>query len=688
MTPPDRFTVFSPSAERVWLCLFDGEGGRETDRIPMTPDGQGWWAADAAGIEAGRRYGLRADGPYDPANGFWFDPDRLLMDPHAVEIDRPYRYDARLAAGRGEAGDTSPLMPKAIVSRLKEVARRPPVFAPGGLVYELNVRSFTMRHPDVPKARRGTIAALAHPAVLGHLERLGVAAVELMPVTAWIDERHLSPLGLSNAWGYNPVTFMALDPRLAPGGVAELRDTVAALHGAGIGVILDLVFNHTGESDVLGPTLSLRGLDARGYYRHGPDGALVNDTGCGNTIACDRPIVRRMILDTLRHFVGHAGIDGFRFDLAPVLARTDAGFDADAAIFAEIAADPLLGDRIMIAEPWDIGPGGYRLGQFPGDWLEWNDRYRDDMRRFWRGDRGMAGALATRLAGSSEIFAGRTTRSVNFLAAHDGMTLADVTAYEQKHNEANGEENRDGHDENLSWNHGTEGSSDDPAIAGARRRDVVAMLATLMLSRGTPMLTAGDEFGRSQDGNNNAYAQDNDVTWLDWDDRDRAIEAAAMALGRIRREFPVLAGQAFLDGNGDVQWLRADGEAMTERDWHDPERRSMAMVLSTGDGGRLAAIFNAAAEAVDWRLPQRDGRAWSTFFDSAAALDEFPPLRRATHDTSPPDGGRGYGGRDADIHAAGSRSGGDAAVAPFVVAPRAVSILVEREVNAKMGEAR
>ena len=401
---------------------------------------------------------------YDPARGLWFDPDKLLVDPYATAIDRPYTYDPRLAARRGEGGDTAPLMPKSVVEApFAAVANDQPVFKPGGLIYELNVRSFTMLHPQVPPRLRGTVAALALPAVIEHLQKLGVSAVELMPVTAWIDERHLPPLGLSNAWGYNPVTFMALDPRLAPGGLAELRDTVSALRAAGIGVILDLVFNHTGESDEFGPTLSLRGLDNLAYYRHAPDGSLVNDTGTGNTIAAQHPVVRELILDTLRHFVANAGVDGFRFDLATILGRGNDGFDADAPLLREIRDDPVLSKRVLIAEPWDIGPGGYQLGNFASPFLEWNDRYRDDVRRFWRGDRGMIGQLATRLAGSSDVFAGPAgkTRTVNFIAAHDGMTLADMVAYERKHNEANGEGNRDGHNDNLSWNNGVEGETSD-----------------------------------------------------------------------------------------------------------------------------------------------------------------------------------------------------------------------------------
>lgn len=616
-----RFAVWSSSARRLWVSLFDDSGTRETDRVELNPEDEGVHALLVPGLGDGARYGFRADGDYAPERGLWFDPNKLLADPYAVEVDRPYQYHWRLAAKRDEGADTSSLMPKAIArSLLKPVPAKPPLFQPGGLVYELNIRSFTRLHPDVPEAERGTIAALAHPAVIEHLKRLGVSAVELMPVTASIDERHLPPLGLSNAWGYNPVTFMALDPRLAPGGLKELRDTVAALRKAGIGTILDLVFNHTGESDWLGPTLSLRGLDALAYYRHQEDSRLVNDTGTGNTIACDHPVVHEMVLDTLRHFVRHAGVDGFRFDLAPVLGRADGAFDPEAPLLRAIAGDPVLADRVLIAEPWDIGPNGYQLGNFRPPYLEWNDRYRDDVRRFWRGDTGVIGSLATRLAGSSDIFGreGRlTSRTVNFIAAHDGMTLADIVAYERKHNEANGEHNRDGHNDNLSWNNGAEGETDDAEIARARFNDQCALLATLFASRGTIMLTAGDEFGRTQKGNNNAYAQDNTITWLDWAGRDQALEQYVTSLAMLRQAFPALEDTRFLTGEPtdgseipDVAWLTETGAPLGEADWNDPGRHRLVMLLGDTEGGRLAVVINGDRRQCVFSLPARDGFEW------------------------------------------------------------------------------
>jgi len=625
-----RFAVRSGSAARIDLCLFDESGEHETARIPMARTDRDVFTASVSGAKPGQRYGFRADGEYAPERGLWFDPDKLLMDPYAIEVDRPYRYDALLAAPRGRGGDSAPLMPKAVVVKLpRAVAQAAPVFRPGGLVYEVPVRAFTRLHPKIAEVRRGTVAALADKPVLDHLARLGVGAVELMPVTASIDERHLPPLGLTNAWGYNPVSFMALDPRAAPGGIAELRATVAALRKRGIGVILDLVFNHTGESDVHGPTLSLRGLDAPTYFRREADGSLTNVTGTGNTLACDNPAVIELVLDTLRHFVLNAGVDGFRFDLAPVLGRTDEGFDPKALLLAAMLADPVLADRVLIAEPWDIGHGGYQLGNFPGPFLEWNDRYRDDLRRFWRGDLGMVGALATRLAGSFDTFVEGPTRTVNFLAAHDGFTLADVVRYERKHNEANGEENRDGHDENLSWNCGVEGPSDDPAVAARRVADLKAMLTTLFLSRGTIMLTAGDEFGRTQHGNNNAYAQDNEAFWHDWEGRDRELEAHVAALSELRRSHPALSALERLTGEGtppDVAWLTEAGRPMSEADWHDPHRHRLVMVLSGPGGERIALLVNGDRRQCVFTLPSRPGFRWGPALGETYVPDGTSPM--------------------------------------------------------------
>lgn len=611
-----HFALWSETADAAWVSIFD-DADRETRRIALDRGPADIFQATVPGLREGARYGFRTDGPYDPATGNWFDPNKLLADPYAVAIDRPYGYDARLAARREEGIDTAPLMPKAIVTALPTpVAPRPPIFVPGGLVYEVNVRGFTRLHPAIPEAERGTIAALARPEIIGHLKRIGVGAVELMPIAAWIDERHLGPLGLANSWGYNPVGFMALDPRLAPGGLAELRRTVDALHAAGIAVLLDVVFNHSGESDALGPTLSLRGIDNHAYFKTIRDepGTLANDSGCGNTLDCDHPATRRLILDTMRHFVAQAGIDGFRFDLAPILGRGRDGFEPNATLFREMRRDPLLSDRILIAEPWDIGPGGYQLGNFSEPFLEWNDRYRDDVRRFWRGDPHSVGDLATRLSGSSDIFGqhGRThSRSVNFVAAHDGFSLADITAYAAKHNEANGEANRDGHNDNYSWNNGVEGPTGDEAVLAARHRDIRALLATLFASRGTILLTAGDEFGRTQQGNNNAYAQDNEISWLDWQGRDVELENYVARLAAARAACPALSDPVLLE-SGDVDWMTFDGRAFEGEDWHDPRTGALVMLLHLPEQPeRVAVAFNRTTETLPLALPAQSGHLWT-----------------------------------------------------------------------------
>jgi len=609
-----EFAVWSRHASLLELCLYDA-AGIETSRLPLTTDGD-VHRLFVPGLTEGARYGYRAHGSYAPDDGLWFDPSKLLADPYARIFDRPFVYDARLGIF-GE--ETQSLMPKAIVTTDITASRAPPRFAPGGLIYEVAVKPFTILHPEVPQAQRGTVAALAHPAVIAHLKHIGVDAVELMPITAWIDERHLPPLGLTNGWGYNPVSFMALDPRLVPGGMIELRDTVAALHAEGIAVILDLVFNHTGESDRYGSTLSLRGLDNLYFYRHVENrpGELVNDTGTGNTVACDHPYIRQLIIDSLRHFVLQAGVDGFRFDLAPIIGRTAQGFQADGGTLSALLADDVLADRIMIAEPWDIGPGGYQLGNFPAPFLEWNDRARDQTRRYWRGDHGMTGDLATLLAGSAPLFErdGRSqTRSVNFLAAHDGFTLMDLVSNSHKHNEANGEDNRDGHSDNLSWNNGIEGQTDDSDILARRRTDVMALLSTLFATRGTIMLTAGDEAGRSQRGNNNAYCQDNAITWVDWSSLDRELVDHTAFLSRLRKRFAIFAEMDFLTET-DVSWLSQEAVPMTVEQWQTPEMSTLTMVLATvdrldGSAARLAVLINRTHETRDFALPSVDAASW------------------------------------------------------------------------------
>jgi len=606
--------VVSRHATRILLCIFDEEGEEELYRFPLPERLGDVHYGFISGLTAGTRYGLRAEGPWDEAEAHRFDPAKLLIDPYARALDRSFTHVPEILA-RGT--DTAFIIPKCIVTPEVAAAQPLPPAAPG-FIYEIQVKAFTRLHPEVPEKQRGTVAALAHPSVIAHLKKLGVDTVELMPLAAWVDERHLTALNLSNAWGYNPVTFMAPDPRLAPGGFAEIRAAVAALHGAGIRVVLDVVFNHTGESDERGSTLSLRGLDNALYYRHA-NGVPVNDTGCGNTLALERAPVMQMAMDAMRLWAGQTGIDGFRFDLATVMGRTAEGFTPDAPLLGAIAQDPVLSKLIMIAEPWDVGAGGYRLGQFPAGWGEWNDHYRDDVRRFWRGDQGMTGSLATRLAGSSDVFgpARRPSSSVNFLSAHDGFTLKDSVTYAAKNNFANGENNRDGNGGEPTW------------VGGNAR----ALLATLFFSRGTPMLTAGDEFGRTQQGNNNAYAQDNTTTWLDWKNADQDLIAFTSALAALRKAYPQLTDDRFLTGQvidgrfPDAQWVGGDGKDV---DWNNPSARVLGLVLSKADQ-RIAVVINGSGEAVVPALPPRDGWRWTRVFSSAAG-EGVPPKAVALYE--------------------------------------------------------
>jgi glycogen operon protein len=609
--------VFSRHARRIEVCLYDAQD-RETQRLTL-PERQGdVHLGFIPGVTAGQRYGLRADGLFAPEQGHRFDLAKLLIDPYARRLDRAFIHHPDLARRGAETGH---LVPKGIIEKPGLGSRRGPP-KPPKIIYEVAVRAFTMRHPKVPEHLRGTVAALACPPVIDYLVKLGIDTLELMPLAAWIDERHLPPLGLHNCWGYNPVTFMAPDPRLVPGGFAEIRDTIERLHEAGLQVILDVVYNHTGESDAEGTTLSLRGLDEASYYRHDGSFRLINDTGCGNTLAAEGDPGLRLILDAMRLWVRETGLDGFRFDLAPILGRGANGFSTDAPFFKALDADPLLKDLLFIAEPWDIGSGGYQLGRFPAHWLEWNDRYRDDLRRFWRGDQGMIGTLATRIAGSSDIFDRQSrspSNSVNFLAAHDGFTLRDIVSYAHKHNEANGENNRDGTDNNFSWNNGVEGRSDDQAVHAARMGDLRAMLTSLFLSRGTIMLTAGDEIGRSQQGNNNAYAQDNDLTWLDWEHADTDLLVFVQSLIKLRHAHPSLAGDRFLTGAAtdetglpDVAWLRADGEVLREEDWNNPDRHLLGAAFhDDATGERICIWLNAGRSPESIKLPEpRKGGSW------------------------------------------------------------------------------
>jgi glycogen operon protein len=620
-----NFAYPAPGATAVLVCLFDAQG-RETTRIPLSGRTGEVHHGHIAGLRAGMTYGLRVEGPWKPARGHRFNANKLLVDPWAIALDRPFAlHPAQFDTGEAPDGaDSAPFLPKAILA-----APLPPTYgrAPRGpqVIYELHVKGFSALNPDVPPELRGTFAGLAHTASVEHLRALGVTTVELMPAAAWIEERHLPPLGLANYWGYNPVALLAPDPRLAPGGMAEVRAAVEALHRAGIAVIQDVVFNHTGESDELGPTLSLKGLGNAAFHRLLPEDGrrYANDAGCGNTLALDRPWPLRLAMDAFRHWAEQAGLDGFRLDLATTLARRDTGFDADAPLIQAMRQDPVLRRLLIVAEPWDIGMGGYQLGRFPPGWGEWNDRFRDDVRRFWRGDAGRIGALATRLAGSADTFVGRPLGDgVNYVTAHDGFTLADLVSHAHKHNHANGEHNRDGTDDNISWNNGTEGPTEDAAIQARRQRDIRALLATLLLSRGTPMLSMGDEAGRSQGGNNNAYAQDNALSFLDWSRLDAGLLDFTRRLVRARLAHPALHGTAPLtgvpqpDGLPDVAWLRPDAGPMDHAAWHDPERRALVAVLH-GEGDRCLLALNAGEATPLCLPPPRPGHGWELLADSA-----------------------------------------------------------------------
>jgi len=609
-----QVAIPAPGAEALELCLFDATGAREVARHRLAGRTGDVFHGVVPGVTEGARYGLRAQGA-----GPRFDHAKLLLDPWAREIDRPFvLHPAMFAPG----ADSAAAMPKAVLARALPPAPPPPATPAARVVYEMHVRGFTRAHPDILEAIRGTFAALAHPAAVAHLVRLGVTHVEVMPAAAWVDERMLPPLGLSNYWGYNPVGWLAPDPRLAPGGMAEVRAAVAALAEAGIGVILDVVLNHSGEGDAEGPTLSLRGLGEEAWYRMW-DGLLANDAGCGNVLALDRHWPLRLAMDAMRHWVGQAGLAGIRLDLATTLGRRDGGFDADAPLLQAMRQDPLLRGRWIIAEPWDVGMGGHRLGALAPGWGEWNDRFRDGVRRFWRGDAGALGEFATRIAGSRDIFRARpATDSVNFVTAHDGFTLADLVSHHGKRNGANGEDGCDGAGDNNSWNHGVEGATQDPAIRARRAGDVRALLATLLAARGTPMLNMGDEAGRSQDGNNNAWCQDNAVSWFDWRGADDTLISFTARLVAARRAHPALHGAAPLtgapdgDGGADLAWLRLDGAPMAEADWTDPAAAGVAMLLREAGDRMLVAIHRGDAPARLVLPPPRAGRGWRILADS------------------------------------------------------------------------
>ena len=653
-----NFAVFSAHAERIDLCLFSPDGRKELDRIAFRERDGDIWHMHVGGLTFGTVYGFRAHGPYDPESGHRFNPHKLLLDPYARGLEGRLRWsDAlmgyKIGSPRGDLSydtrDSAFAVPKSVVTD--------PSFAWGDdrpprhprcetVIYEAHVKALTELHPGVDKGIRGSFLGLASDPVIDHLQRLGVTAVELMPAQAFIDDRFLVSKGLRNHWGYNTLAFFIPEPRyLSKGALWEFQTMVRRLHSAGIEVLLDVVYNHTAEGDQWGPTLSYRGLDNASYYRLSDGGRnYVNDTGTGNTLNLVHPMVLRMVMDSLRYWVEVAHVDGFRFDLATVLGREPHGFDPNGGFFDAVRQDPVLSRVKLIAEPWDIGPGGYQLGQYPHPFHEWNDQFRDGVRRFWKGDPGLTADLAKRLLGSAERFdhSGRSaTSSINFITAHDGFTLDDLVSYSVKRNWANGEDNRDGHSENHSDNLGIEGPTADPAIRAARTRRKRALLATLFLSQGVPMLLAGDEIGHSQDGNNNAYAQDNETTWLDWSKPDEGLTGFIASLARLRRDYPQLRQRRFLharkrssDGLPDVIWRRPDGHEPESHDWHDPGMKAIGvelrMAAEGGERGPGAVLiyFNAGNE-VALTLP--DTALWEPVLDTSVETGVPDTTRTRAH---------------------------------------------------------
>ncbi|MCR8547270.1 glycogen debranching protein GlgX [Salipiger sp. P9] len=643
-----NFAVFSQHAEAVLLCLFD-EHGAETARLPLPERDGDIWYGRVPGLTPGQHYGLRAEGPFSPRDGHRFNPSKLLIDPYARRLTgHPIWHDALFGGVEApDRRDSARFMPKCVVEDPSydwgshKAPNRP---IAESVIYEAHVKGLTKRFPDADHP--GHFLALASDPVLEHLIKLGVTAVELLPVQAFLNDRFLVKKGLVNYWGYQTLGFFAPEPRyLTQGRLWEFQYMVARLHSAGIEVILDVVYNHSCEGDENGPTLAFRGLDNRSYYRlHDDKRFYINDTGTGNTLNIEHPMVLRMVLDSLRYWATTMGVDGFRFDLCATLGRTPNGFDPNSAFFKAIRQDPVLATKKLIAEPWDIGPGGYQLGGYPAPFSEWNDKYRDGVRRFWRGDLGHVPVMADRITGSAGLFdhSGRpATASVNLITAHDGFTLTDVVSYVARHNEANGEDNRDGHGENYSDNFGVEGPTEDAGIVAARTRRRRNMMATLLLSQGTPMILAGDELGNSQMGNNNAYAQDTEIGWVDWDKADHEFMAFTRWLIAFRKAHPILRQNRFLhsqprkvDGVPDLFWWRPDGTEMTRSDWTNGHLHVLCAEFRMASGTpRYAqaeeAIYLAfnAGEAVDLVLPALPaGFQWVRHIDTAQPLRPAEPV--------------------------------------------------------------
>ncbi len=652
-----NFALFSEHAEAVELCLFDQAGRRELHRVRIKEQTDQVWHCYLPEGRPGLTYGYRVSGPYDPAKGHRFNPHKLLLDAYAKQIVGDLKWsDSHFGYRIGHKNvdlsmdrrDSAPGMLKAMVidPAFTWGADRPPRTPwHKSVIYEMHVRGFTIQHPRVPAHLRGTYAGLSTAPVIDHLLKLGISAIELMPVHYFVDDRQLIEKGLRNYWGYNTIGFFAPMSRyLATGSISEFKTMVKTMHSAGIEVILDVVYNHTAEGNQLGPTLSFRGIDNSVYYRISPENPryYIDYTGTGNTLNMRHPRVLQLIMDSLRYWVLDMHVDGFRFDLAATLARELHEVDKLGAFLDIIHQDPVLSQVKLIAEPWDLGEGGYQVGKFPIGWAEWNDRYRDAVRSYWKGDGGQIGELAYRITGSSDLYARSGRRpyaSINFVTAHDGFTLQDLVSYNQKHNEANGEENRDGTDNNRSWNCGAEGPTNDPAITALRARQRRNLLSTLLLSQGVPMLLAGDELGRTQQGNNNAYCQDNEISWLNWDQLDSEKELVTLArkLIALRQNHPVFRRRNFFQGRAikgagvkDILWLRPYGREMTDQEWNQEHARTLGVILSGSavdeidERGQLMTdenfllLMNAHHEEVPFCLPSvASGMTWVSLIDTA-----------------------------------------------------------------------
>jgi glycogen operon protein len=656
-----NFALFSEVADGVELCLFDGDGGgpRSENRVELTEVDGFVWHGYLPDVGPGQRYGYRVHGPYEPAEGHRCNPAKLLLDPYGKAVDGQVRWHEALFGyrfgdpARINTADSAPYMPtNVVINPFFDWGDDRPPRTPyhGTVIYEAHVRGLTLRHPDIPPDQRGTYAGLAHPAVIEHLTRLGVTAVELMPVHQFVPEHELVDRGLTNYWGYNTIAFLAPHNGYAaastPGGqIGEFKAMVKALHDAGIEVILDVVYNHTAEGDHRGPTLSFRGIDNAAYYRLADEDKrfYLDYTGCGNSFNVRYPHALQLIMDSLRYWVLDAHVDGFRFDLAAALARELHDVDRLSAFFDLVQQDPVVSQVKLIAEPWDVGEGGYQVGNFPPLWSEWNGKYRDTVRDFWRGQPSTMPEFASRLSGSSDLYetsGRRPVASINFVTCHDGFTLADLVSYDRKHNEANGEGGVDGSDDNRSWNCGAEGPTEDRAVLDLRSRQQRNFLATLFCSQGVPMLLAGDELGRTQGGNNNAYCQDNEVSWVDWGlaEREAALLEFARDLAAFRRDHPVFRRRRFFrggpdggDGLADIAWLTPSGQEMAGRDWDAPDARAM-MVFLNGDaitepGPRgepvrddtFLILLSAQHEPVTFTLPgPKFGLSWAITLDTAA----------------------------------------------------------------------